>query len=231
VKEMRRTLATGRKAVQLLTQRRQGAKTQKNQDRVISIQAPFGSLRLCVFALKPQPRAAFSLIELMVVVVLIGIMTAMILPAMKGTFEDALLRSTARKLVDALTLANSRAVSTSQFHRVRLDRNAHRYFVERKVHDAQQGSGFVAVRDLPGADGEIDSRIAIEFRRSDESSAGDTDAAQGANWESHPDAIAFYQDGTSENAEIILTDREHFRLALRVNPTTARVRLVEMERQ
>ena len=39
-------------------------------------------------------RSAFTLIELMVVMVLIGIMTAVILPEMKGTYEDALLRST-----------------------------------------------------------------------------------------------------------------------------------------
>jgi prepilin-type N-terminal cleavage/methylation domain-containing protein len=43
-------------------------------------------------------QRAFTLIELMVVIVLIGIMTAMIIPEMKGTFEEALLRSTAREL-------------------------------------------------------------------------------------------------------------------------------------
>ena len=39
-------------------------------------------------------RRAFTLMELVVVVVIIGIMTALIIPEMKGTFEDALLRST-----------------------------------------------------------------------------------------------------------------------------------------
>src|SRR5258708_4825192 len=36
---------------------------------------------------------AFTLVELMVVMVLIAIMAAMIVPEMKGTYEDALLRS------------------------------------------------------------------------------------------------------------------------------------------
>ena len=40
---------------------------------------------------------AFTLIELMVVIVIIGIMTAMMIPEMKGTFQDALLRSTSRE--------------------------------------------------------------------------------------------------------------------------------------
>ena len=67
----------------------------------------------------------------MVVLVLIGIMAALIIPEMKGTFEDALLRSTARKLVSAFNLAASQAVTVNQLHRVRLDRKAGRYILER----------------------------------------------------------------------------------------------------
>jgi len=169
----------------------------------------------------------------MVVVVLIGIMTAMILPAMKGTFEDALLRSTARKLVDALTLANSRAVSISQLQRVRLDRKAGRYFVERKVHDAQQGSGFVSLRDIPGGEGELDRRISIEIRKIDDAPliGGEAPPIPGDNPDKDPQTIAFYADGTAEAVELILRDRDKFRLALRINPTTARVRFVEPERE
>src|SRR5258705_12619814 len=111
--------------MQVLTQRRKDEKVRRNRT--------VGSSRLCAFALR-----GFSLIELMVVIVLIGIVSAMILPAMKGSYEDVVLRSTARKLVDALTLANSRAVSISQAHRVRLDRTSRHYVVERKAHDAQQ---------------------------------------------------------------------------------------------
>ena len=70
---------------------------------------------------KSPNLAAFTLIELMVVMVLIGIMTAMILPEMKGTYEDALLRSTSRELVSVCSLASSHAVSVNQAYRLRLD--------------------------------------------------------------------------------------------------------------
>src|SRR5438093_4430737 len=73
----------------------------------------------------------FTLIELMIVVVLMGILAAMIIPEMKGSFEDALLRSAARKLVSAFNLAHSSAITQSQVCRVRFDKKTARYFIER----------------------------------------------------------------------------------------------------
>src|ERR1041384_1216227 len=78
-------------------------------------------------------KLGFSLMELMVVLVLIGIMTAVIVPEMKGTYEDALLRATSRRLVDVFHIAYSRAVSLNQLHRVRFDKVSGRYFVESAV--------------------------------------------------------------------------------------------------
>src|SRR5436190_15904466 len=83
----------------------------------------------------PLPRMGsgkfgFTMIELMVVIVLIGIMTAMILPEMKGTYEDALLRSETRKLADVFSLANSRAITLNQQQRVRIDAKNGRYSIE-----------------------------------------------------------------------------------------------------
>src|SRR5436190_209940 len=71
-----------------------------------------------------RARRGFTLIELMVVVVLIGIVTAVIIPEMKGTYEDALLRSTSRELVNTFKLAYSRAVTLNQIHRVRLKKGS-----------------------------------------------------------------------------------------------------------
>jgi len=66
-------------------------------------------------------RSGFTLIEMMVVLVLIGILSAMILPEMKGTYGDALLRSSARDLVNVFSIASSRAVSLNQLHVVRIN--------------------------------------------------------------------------------------------------------------
>src|SRR6266496_3366126 len=112
-------------------------------------------------------KLGFSLVELMVVIVLIGIMAAMIVPEMKGSYEDALLRATSRRLVDVFHLAYSRAVSLNQLHRVRFDRITGHYFIERAAQAAGNGSGFVLARDIPGGEGALDRRIYIEFRKQD----------------------------------------------------------------
>ena len=178
-------------------------------------------------------RGAFSLIELMVVLVLIGVMTAVIIPEMKGTFEDALLRSTSRKLVDAFNVANSRAITINQLHRVRIDRTQGRYILERKGHEGERG--FVPLRDVSGAEGELDKRISIEIRKANDSAWDEPGAETSAvprddSVNSNPDEISFYPDGTADEAQIVLRDRDGFRLALRINPITARVHILELDR-
>jgi type II secretion system protein H len=180
--------------------------------------------------------SAFTLIELMVVMVLIGIMTAMILPEMKGTYEDALLRSTSRELVSVCDLASSHAVSVNQAVRLRLDRKTGRYSIERRGPDHGPEGRFVAAREVLGGEGELDSRISIEIHKtSDEASeAAGQESFQprgGAPSEPQGDGITFYPDGTADASEIVLRDRDGFRLALRINPVTARVRIIELARE
>lgn len=183
-----------------------------------------------------QPRTTiprkfgFTLIELMVVIVLIAITTALIIPEMKGTFEDALLRSTARKLVDVCSLANSQAITVNQLHRVRLDKINGRYFVERARHEGEAGSGLVREREITGGKGNIDTRITIEIRKPAEDSP-EASASPDAKDRKADDTISFYADGTADAQEILLRDRQGFRLALRINPITARVHIIELERE
>lgn len=182
----------------------------------------------------------FTLIELMVVIILIGIMAAMIVPEMHGTYEDALLRSASRELVDVFSIASSRAVSQNELHRVRLDHKTGRYLMERKAGEDEPAApsspeGFVPVQDVPGSEGRIDNRISILIRKSEEATADGADrdltpAGEEPGPVESDQTIAFYPDGTADGVEILLQDRDGFQRLLRINSTTARVSIVDSER-
>jgi general secretion pathway protein H len=157
-----------------------------------------------------EGRAGFSLIELIVVVMLIGVMVGLIVPHMRGTYEDVLLRATGRKLADAARLAHSQAITVNAAHRVRIDLASHRYAVERAHRDPDHGPAFVPLRHVPGSEGTFHDRISIEIRDS---------------------AIVFYPDGTADPTEIRIRDQEGFGLALRISPVTSRVRIGPIARE
>jgi type II secretion system protein H len=177
-------------------------------------------------------KRGFTLIELMVVITIIGIMTAMMIPEMKGSFQDALLRSTSRELINVFDLAYSRAVGLNQVRRVRLDETTGRYLVEKQVQENGEES-FVPADDVPGSKGQLDSRITVEFHRPDELSPEQAWSAGASVVEtgSGQAAIMFYPDGTADAGTFMLRDRQGFRLLLQINPVTARVHAVEMERE
>jgi type II secretion system protein H len=179
-------------------------------------------------------KRGFTLIELMVVIVLISILTAMIIPEMRGTFQDALLRSTARKLVDVLTLANSSAITTSRPLVVQLDIRGSRYRIQKGSRGSEQ-AGNTSTQEVTGGEGNIDPRISVRVRKVEEEPDEDSEPVSESRKDSDQPApegdISFYPDGTADAAEIQLRDRDGFRLALRINPATSRVQIVEMERE
>jgi len=181
-------------------------------------------------------RAGFTLIELTIVVIIIGILSAMMVAEMSGTLQDSLLRGASRQLISVFSLASSRAISANRLCRVRFDRASGHYLIEQHAH----GDDFVPAKGIPESEGAIDFRIALRVREGTEEEAAspEMELTQPAppEPERQPDehstenAVNFYPDGTSDGREIELRDRDGAGMALRVNRVTSRVQIIELPR-
>src|SRR3569832_1357202 len=120
-------------------------------------------------------QKAFTLVELMVVMTVIAIVTSVMVLEMGGTYEDALLRTNARKLIDVCDSASNQAVATHQAQTLRIDAKSGRFSVQPKAQALNESDAVIV-------QGELDPRIALVIRepqRNEESdSSNDGEAAE-----------------------------------------------------
>lgn len=168
---------------------------------------------------------AFTLIELVVVLVIIGILTSVMVSEMSGTFRDSLLRGAGRQLIGVFNLASSRAISVNRLQRVRFDEMTGRYIIEQR----ERGDEFAPARVAEG-EGIIDKRVAVRIQDAD--AEVDTEPPPGQAQEAGlMNSVNFYPDGTSDGRSVELRDRDGAGLALRVSPVTSRVEIVDLPAQ
>jgi len=182
---------------------------------------------------KNRFRGGFTLVEMLVVIVIVSIMSVAIVTEMHGTFQDALLRSTSRELAGAFNVASSRAISVNRPYRILFDRVSHRYLLERS---RRGGTDFFPAKDTLGGSGVIDSRITFKILEPGLNSPDDAGVEPSGNSGDQggflsvlgEESVTFYADGTADERQIELADRDGFRLALRINPVTSRVKVTAM---
>jgi type II secretion system protein H len=186
---------------------------------------------------RPASMRGFSLVELMVVVVIMAVMAALIVPAMRGTMEAERLRGAGRQILQSLHLAYSQSITQRQPHRWHFDPGSGRYQVERPDRTGSAPSPFVPVMGLPQSQGLLDRRITVEIRPATTMAVFDLDRNQPAtpafetSPSDDPNAVAFFPDGTAQAREIVLRDQDGFEQILRVNPITAQVTLIATRRE
>src|SRR6185503_6106949 len=129
----------------------------------------------------------FTLIELVIVIVIIGIAAAVIIPQMQGSYQDAVLRSTSRDLVNVISIASSRAVSLNQLHRVRIEATTGRYVIEKRTRESVNGDEYKPLDDVSEAEGSLDKRITIQIHNLDDSQPA---APASENSQTRPDIDA-----------------------------------------
>ena len=174
---------------------------------------------------------AFTLLELMVVITLIGVLTALIIPEMRGTYEHEILRAAAREIVSVCNMASSRAVAVSRIHYLKINPSTGRYILKTPSWDEEDNVSIL--QDFKESEGQIDRRISlsIELLRDTDIAVEENDNKTGEIDSSNDQTIAFNTDGTAESAEFTLRDRQGFYLHLRINPATSLITISEMHRK
>jgi type II secretion system protein H len=169
---------------------------------------------------RPISQAGFTLIELMVVLTIIGIFSGLMFAEMRGTFEEALLRSTARKIVAAASLAGSKAVAQNRAHSLFVDPVGGRLQI------------LVEQERDPVDEEKLDPRIQVDVHSAStvmEEDDRDEPTAAREERKRELERIEFFPDGTADAREITLRDRMGVELSLRINPVTGRIRILEQE--
>lgn len=171
-------------------------------------------------SIRPVNRRAFTLVELMIVITIVAVLTGVMALEMTGTYEDALLRTNARKLIDVCDAASNRAIAIRQPQVLRINATSGKFILEPKSRDTEGA-------DAEVTQGELDTRISLKIR---EPARGDEEA-EGPEQPTQIDTITFYPDGSADAREFLFRDRAGVELVLRINPTTSRVRIIEMAAQ
>jgi type II secretory pathway pseudopilin PulG len=161
----------------------------------------------------------------MVVLVLVGIVAAVMLPEMKGTYEEAVLRSTSRELVSMFHQAYSRSVGQNQTHRVIIQESTGRYRLQRALPSFDSEPEFVPVSELAAGVGEVDHRITVRVRKSPGYDEAEESMPTLDRPATPPTAFDFYPDGTASGGTVVLRDRQGIGLTLRIHPVTARIQV------
>jgi len=179
-------------------------------------------------------RAGFTLLELLAVVLIMGLIASIVLPAL-GARSAAQLRDQANHLANDLEFARQRTVMTAIPHRLLLDLDGAAYRVEWLVTDDEAEGRAPAPPDLDAelsAEKSLDLRPPREAERSfrplptqlgrtavltDGIEFAAVDAGRGPV-ERGAVAIPFDRDGTAEPTTIVLMDASGHRMALEIAP-------------
>ena len=154
---------------------------------------------------RPGDGAGFTLLELLVVVVIITVMSALVAPRMFGSMAHMTLKTSAKRVAAGLRYARSRAVAEQVTYAAffDLEKNALRVSDADGADEAADGND---AREPSAQVYYLPAGIAVSMSEAFAEQRGD-DARQ----------IEFYADGNSSGGEVILTDPREKRYIVRVD--------------
>lgn len=147
----------------------------------------------------------FTFIELIIVVVIIGIITAITTPMFRKTFAGIQLDNLARNIVSSARFCQERAIVERLRYRLNLDPEEGRYWIL-KEKDPSYGEGFERIEGRLGR---------VHY------------IPRGSSIRSEEDYITFYPDGRADQVSIYLSDKTGRIYTLTTERRVGHVKVVE----
>ena len=158
---------------------------------------------------KRKVSAGFTLVELLLVVVIIGVLTSVSIPRFKKTYSSLRLNNTASDIVYFMRYARSRSVIERKQHKLQFDSLKTRYWLQRESEDAESGK-FERVPNKFGRVATVPDGILVEC-----------DA----------DSIMFYPDGSIDNLALYITNENNNVYTILTNGRTGYVQMFDYKIQ
>jgi len=182
-------------------------------------------------------QRGFTMVEIVIVMVIMSLVLAFAGPRIAKSLGGLTLKTTANKVSGILRFARSQAVATGTLHSVIFDIDRHTVYVVEIRPPAEDAPETDETGDAPPGPPESDEPLSVKprtkrYRLPREVLVTRVTVGSDSRTESEPGGIyqiAFYPNGTSQGAEIVLSDEQEREVLIRVDFLTGSAVLVEQQ--
>ena len=179
-----------------------------------------------------SPRAAFTLVEIILVVVIIGIASAVAVPTFAKSFKGAKLRSSVRMVLSMHRQAQSKAVLGQQYVSLLFDlRKGTVEMVEQSRSDDMKdaffdslGTASSSADSAAPASGEDAAAVSSALVRKLEDAVAFSSFSGGREIDDIH-YVTYYPNGMCEGYTVSLADADSRRKSVRIDPVTAKAKV------
>ncbi|MBN1554206.1 MAG: prepilin-type N-terminal cleavage/methylation domain-containing protein [Phycisphaerae bacterium] len=164
-------------------------------------------------------KKAFTLIELIVVIVLVAVLAGMVAPRLRGAGRGASLRAAAWRVFVAAQYAHDFAATRRRVCRLELDPDTGRFQLIAQADPEHRPDEYKPLEGGPGRAEQLEAPLRFALVRAESSQPGE-------NGETNGNRVTFYPSGRSDAAIVQITDGRRTYSVL-VFPSRGRCRLVE----